>query len=44
VLGYTSSNPDPLKRVRKVDVKVTKPDLKVISRTSYALKQQPTKQ
>ena len=42
VLGYTSSNPDPLKRVRKVEVKVTKPDLKVISRTSYALKQQPT--
>jgi VWFA-related protein len=41
VLGYTSSNPDPLKRTRKIEVKVTKPDLRVISRTSYSLKPQP---
>jgi VWFA-related protein len=41
VLGYTSSNPDPLKRTRKIEVKVTKPELKVISRTSYSLKPQP---
>jgi VWFA-related protein len=41
VLGYTSSNPDPLKRTRKIEVKVTKPDLKVLSRTSYSLKPQP---
>jgi VWFA-related protein len=39
VLGYYSSNPDPLKRTRKVEVKVTKPDLNVISRTSYTLRQ-----
>jgi VWFA-related protein len=39
VLGYYSSNPDPLRRTRKVDVKVTKPNLNVISRTSYTLRQ-----
>jgi VWFA-related protein len=39
VLGYYSSNPDPLKRTRKVEVKVTDPDLSVISRTSYTLRQ-----
>jgi VWFA-related protein len=42
VLGYYSSNPDPLKRTRKVEVKVTKPDLNVISRTSYTLRQPPS--
>jgi VWFA-related protein len=41
VLGYTSSNPDPLKRTRKIEVKVTRPDMRVISRTSYSLKPQP---
>jgi hypothetical protein len=41
VLGYYSTNPDPLKRTRKVEVKVTKPELNVISRTSYTLRQQP---
>ena len=40
VLGYYSSNPDPLKRTRKVEVKVTRPNLNVISRTSYTLRQQ----
>jgi len=39
VLGYYSTNPDPLKRTRKVEVKVTKPNLNVISRTSYTLRQ-----
>jgi VWFA-related protein len=39
VLGYTSSNPDPLKRTRKIEVKVTRPGMRVISRTSYSLKQ-----
>jgi len=38
VLGYTSSNPDPLKRTRKIEVKVTRPAMRVISRTSYSLK------
>jgi VWFA-related protein len=44
VLGYTSSNPDPLKRTRKIEVKVKKPDLRVISRTSYSLKPAPQPQ
>jgi VWFA-related protein len=39
VLGYYSSNPDPLKRTRKVEVKVTRPNVNVISRTSYTLRQ-----
>jgi VWFA-related protein len=42
VLGYYSSNPDPLKRTRKVEVKVTKPNVNVISRTSYTLRQPPS--
>jgi VWFA-related protein len=44
VLGYTSSNPDPLKRTRKIEVKVIKPDMRVISRTSYSLKPAPQTQ
>lgn len=39
VLGYYSSNPDPLKRTRKIDVKVRRPDMRVVHRTSYSLKQ-----
>jgi len=42
VLGYSSSNPDPLKRTRKIEVKlVNKPGLSVWSRTSYSLRQTP---
>ena len=42
VLGYSSSNPDPLKRTRKIEVKlVNKPGLNVWSRTSYSLRQLP---
>ena len=39
VLGYYSTNPDPLKRTRKIEVKLKKPGLNVWSRTSYTLKQ-----
>jgi VWFA-related protein len=42
MLGYYSSNPDPLKRTRKIEVKVNKPGLNVISRTSYTLRQAPS--
>lgn len=38
ILGYYSSNPDPLKRTRKIEVKVAKPELNVWSRTSYSLR------
>lgn len=38
ILGYYSTNPDPLKRTRKIQVKVSKPDMNVWSRTSYSLR------
>ena len=41
VIGYYSSNPDPLKRTRKLDVKVTRPNINVIARTSYTLRPLP---
>jgi VWFA-related protein len=42
ILGYTSSNPDPLKRTRKIEVKVlNRPGVSVWSRTSYSLRQLP---
>jgi len=45
VVGYYSSNPDPLKRTRRIEVKVKREGLNVWSRTSYTLRQQaPTKQ
>ncbi|MCA1583441.1 MAG: VWA domain-containing protein [Acidobacteria bacterium] len=40
VLGYYSTNPDPLKRTRKIEVKVNRPDTRVVHRTSYSLRQQ----
>ncbi len=39
VVGYYSSNPDPLKRTRKIEVKVKRDGLNVWSRTSYTLRQ-----
>ena len=42
ILGYSSTNPDPLKRTRKIEVRlVNKPGLNVWSRTSYSLRQLP---
>ena len=42
VLGYSSTNPDPLKRTRKIEVKLTnRPNVSVWSRTSYSLRQLP---
>lgn len=38
-LGYTSSDVDPLRRTRHIEIKVTRPGLRVIqSRDSYSLK------
>jgi VWFA-related protein len=42
VLGYYSSNPDPTKRRRQVDVKITRKGLDVFSRKEYVIK--PPKQ
>lgn len=42
MLGYSSTNPDPLKRTRKIEVKVVnRPGVNVWSRTSYSLRQTP---
>ena len=41
VVGYYSSNPDPLKRARKIEIKVKREGLSVWSRTSYTLRQPP---
>ncbi len=41
VLGYYSKNPDPLKRNRKIEVKVTRPDLQIWSRKGYSIKKPP---
>jgi VWFA-related protein len=38
VIGYYSNNPDPRKRNRSIEVKVTRPDLNVMHRKSYTLK------
>ena len=41
VLGYYSSNPDPLKRTRKIEVKSKRDNLNIWSRTSYTLRSLP---
>jgi VWFA-related protein len=41
VLGYYSSNPDPLKRTRKIEVKANRPGLDIWARKSYSLKPPP---
>jgi VWFA-related protein len=38
VLGYYSTNPDPSKRVRNIEVKVNRPDVTVKARREYSLK------
>jgi VWFA-related protein len=38
VLGYYSSNPDPTKRRRKIEIKVKRPGMSVRYRTEYSLK------
>ena len=42
VLGYYSTNPDPSKRVRAIEVKVNRPSITVASRRAYSLKTQGT--
>ncbi len=41
VLGYYSTNPDPLKRTRRIEVKVDHPDATVWFRKSYTLPPRP---
>ena len=41
VIGYYSSNPDPTKKRRRIDVNVTRPNVNVLHRTEYTLKAPP---
>jgi VWFA-related protein len=41
VLGYYSNNPDPLKRTRKIDVKVNRPNMDIWSRKAYSVRPPP---
>jgi VWFA-related protein len=41
VLGYYSNNPDPLKRTRKIEVKVNRPNMDIWSRKAYSLRPPP---
>jgi len=43
MIGYYSSNPDPLKRTRQIDVKVKRKDVDVWARKSYSIKTGPRK-
>ena len=44
VLGYYSTNPDPLKRTRRIEVKTLRDGVQVWSRTSYTLRPTPPPQ
>jgi len=41
VLGFYSSNPDPLRRTRRIEVVTKRDGVKVWSRTSYSLRPTP---
>ena len=41
VIGYYSTNPDPTKRTRQLEVKVTRPNMNVTYRSSYTLRPLP---
>ena len=43
MLGYYSSNPDPTKRTRKIEVKTSREDTAVWSRSQYSVKRPGTK-
>ena len=41
LLGYSSTNADATRRVRQIDVKVRRPGVTVVARSSYSLKSPP---
>ena len=43
MLGYYSSNPDPTKRTRKIEIKTSRADTAVWSRSQYSIKRPGTK-
>jgi VWFA-related protein len=38
VVGYYSSNPDPLRRTRRIEVRTSRPDVTIRARESYSLR------
>jgi VWFA-related protein len=43
VLGYYSSNPDPMRRTRRIEVRTTRKDVTVRARSTYSLRPSPTR-
>jgi len=43
VLGYYSSNPDPLRRIRKIEVRTTRQNVTIKARETYSLRPNPGK-
>jgi VWFA-related protein len=41
VLGYYSSNPDPLRRTRRIEIRTTRPNVTVRARETYTLRPSP---
>jgi VWFA-related protein len=41
VLGYYSANPDPTRRLRRIEVRVNRPNIDVVSRKEYIVKSPP---
>jgi VWFA-related protein len=41
VLGYVSSNPDPLQKRRRIEVRVSRPNMHLMYRTEYTLRRPP---
>ena len=41
VLGYYSTNPDPLRRTRRIEVRTTRPNVTIRARESYTLRPVP---
>jgi hypothetical protein len=41
VLGYVSSNPDPLQKRRRIEVRVNRPNMHLMYRTEYTLPRRP---
>jgi hypothetical protein len=42
MIGYYSNNPDPLKKRRRIEVKVTRPGMNVFHKTFYMLRPRDT--
>ena len=41
VLGYYSSNPDPMRRTRKLEVRTTRENVSIRARETYSLRPSP---